>query len=117
MPGKPYPTDVVEQAQSVLDAWNQINAKMTFGDLNASMLAGDLKEAAPIESQIVTLETQLTNLRNQRDAVYRAMWDKVKRVRAGIKANYGDDSSQYEMVGGTRMSERKAPTRKAQPQA
>jgi hypothetical protein len=35
------------------------------------------------------------------------MWDKVKRVRAGVKANYGDDSQQYEMVGGTRMSERK----------
>jgi hypothetical protein len=40
------------------------------------------------------------------------MWDKVKRVRAGVKANYGDDSSQYEMVGGTRLSERKPPTRR-----
>jgi hypothetical protein len=40
------------------------------------------------------------------------MWDKVKRVRAGVKANYGDDSSQYEMVGGTRLSERKSPTRR-----
>ena len=25
---------------------------------------------------------------------------------------YGDDSSQYELVGGTRLSDRKAPTRK-----
>ena len=35
------------------------------------------------------------------------MWDKVKRVRAGVKANYGDDSQQFEMIGGTRTSERK----------
>ena len=41
------------------------------------------------------------------------MWDKIKRVRAGVKANYGDDSQQYEMVGGTRTSERKQRVRKA----
>ena len=35
------------------------------------------------------------------------IWDVVKRVCAGVKAIYGDDSSQYEMVGGTPMSERK----------
>jgi hypothetical protein len=44
-----------------------------------------------------------------------ALWDKVKRVRKGVKANYGDDSSQYEMVGGTRTSERQPRTRKAVP--
>jgi len=30
-----------------------------------------------------------------------------------MKAIYGDDSSQYEMIGGTRLSERKSPARKA----
>jgi hypothetical protein len=51
-------------------------------------------------------------MRNQRDALYTELWDKVKRARSGVKANYGDDSSQHEMVGGTRLSERKSPTRK-----
>ena len=60
-----------------------------------------------------TLGIQLTNLRNQRNDLFVSIWDKVKRVRNGVKANYGDDSSQYEMVGGTRLSERKSPTRKA----
>ena len=46
-------------------------------------------------------------------ALYTTIWDKVKRVRNGMKAIYGDDSSQYEMIGGTRLSERKAPARKA----
>lgn len=117
MPAKPFPTDVVEQAQSVLDAWKQINEDMVFGDLTTTLLSTDISEAGPIQAQITNLETQLTNLRNQRDAVYETMWDKVKRVRAGVKANYGDDSSQYEMVGGTRLSERKSPARKPKPAA
>lgn len=36
MPGKPYPTDVLEQIQSVLDAMNQINETMTIGSVNNS---------------------------------------------------------------------------------
>lgn len=115
MTKKPYPTNIVEQAQSVLDAWNQINAEMTFGDLTAALLSADITQAGPLEGEIMNLETQLTNLRNQRDDLYLAAWDKVKRVRAGVKGNYGDDSSQYEMVGGTRASERKSPTRKPAP--
>jgi hypothetical protein len=39
-------------------------------------------------------------------------WDKVKRARAGVKAAYGDDSSQFEMIGGTRTSDRKTRSRK-----
>jgi hypothetical protein len=54
----------------------------------------------------------LTDKRNQRDALYTQIWDKVKRVRNGKKGIYGDDSSQYEVIGGTRLSERKTPVRK-----
>jgi hypothetical protein len=46
-------------------------------------------------------------MRNKRDAAHLVLWDKVKRVRAGIKASFGDDLSAYEMVSGARMSERK----------
>ena len=112
MPKKLYPTDVLEQAQSIANAWDQINDEMTFGDLALPALTGELSNAAPLQSQMDALETQLTDLRNQRDALFVSIWDKVKRVRNGVKANYGDDSSQYEMVGGTRLSERKSPTRK-----
>jgi len=112
MARKLYPTDLLEQAQTVLDAWKQIKADMVFGDLTLPMLSADISQLDPIMAKITNLETQLTNLRNQRDALYGVIWNKVKRVRAGIKANYGDDSSQYEMVEGTRLSERKPPARK-----
>jgi hypothetical protein len=113
MPGKPYPTDVLEQAQSVLDAMTQINVDMVIGSVTNITLGGDITQATQLLSQMNALEAQLTNLRNQRDALYTELWDKVKRVRNGVKANYGDNSSEYEMIGGTRTSERKSPTRKA----
>jgi hypothetical protein len=112
MSRKLYPTDVLEQAQSVLDAWNQMDDGLSYGAITTGALSAEITQASQLLSQMNALEAQLTNLRNQRDAAYQELWDKVKRVRNGVKAHYGDDSSQYEMVGGTRLSERKSPTRK-----
>jgi len=112
MPTKQYPTDVLIQAKVVLDSWNQLG-DLSFGNLNAAALNKDLDQAKQIDAQMVNLENQLTNLRNQRISTNQAIWDKLKRVRAGVKATYGDDSSEYEMVGGTPLSERKTATRKA----
>ena len=113
MPGKSYPADILEQARAISEAWKQINAELAIGELTQPALNNDLNQVTPIAAQIVALETQLTDLRNQRDALNVGLWDKVKRARNGIKAIYGDDSSQYEMAGGTRVSDRKARTRKA----
>ena len=112
-----FPTNVVEQAQTIVTAWNQIGATVTLGTLLPAALSTDITSATTLDSQIASLEVQLTNARNQRDAIYATIWDKVKRVRAGVKANYGDDSSQYEMVGGTRLSDRKSPVRRSLPVA
>lgn len=112
MSRKVYPTNVVTQAQDILVGWGQVSATLTFGTLNPAALTADITAAAPLEAEISKLEKQLADKRNQRDVLYNAMWDKVKRIRAGVKANYGDDSTQYEMVGGTRMSDRKPRTRK-----
>jgi len=111
MSKKFYPPDVVEHAQDVLVGWGQVSATLAFGTLNSAALTADVTAAAPIEAEISKLEKLLADKRNQRDVLYFGMWDKVKRVRAGVKANYGDDSQQYEMVGGTRSSERKSPRR------
>jgi hypothetical protein len=113
MTNKLYPTDLHEQANSLLNAWNQIDGTQAFGELTPAVLSAELTEAVSLKSQMDALETQITNLRNQYHAKNQSIWDKVKRVRSSIKGIYGDDSSQYEMVGGTRLSERKSPKRKA----
>ncbi len=109
---KGYPNDVTQQAQAVLEGWRQISPPIVIGEITPDGLDGNLQALAPILTQMTSLEAQLTDLRNRRDALNSTIWDQVKRVRAGVKANFGDDSSQYEMVGGTRLSERKSPVRK-----
>ncbi len=112
MPTKLYPTNVIEEAQDVLNAWGQIGDTVTFGDLNKEALSNELNQVPEVVSQLSNLEIQMTDVRNTRDALYQSIWDKVKRIRSGVKGIYGDDSTQYEMVGGTRKSERKTPARK-----
>ena len=112
MPKKFYPSDLLIQAQSVRSAWMQINNNLAFGDLTNASMAAEIEMARTLDEEIDRLETVLVNKRNERDMRYEKVWQDMKRVRSSIKGIYGDDSTQYEMVGGTRMSEKKSPTRK-----
>jgi hypothetical protein len=113
MPKRLFPPDVIEQAQVIMGGWNQLATPTpTFGSLSSVSFAAEVSTAATLDGQIAVLEAQLTDKRNQRDVVYGSIWDKVKRVRSAVKGIYGDDSSQYEIVGGTRLSERKTRTRR-----
>jgi hypothetical protein len=40
---------------------------------------------------------------------------KAKRIRGGVKAEFGDDANEYENVGGKRASDRKKPAAKSPP--
>jgi hypothetical protein len=83
-----------------------------FGAMTANAFSVEIGLTTSLEAQITALEAQLTDKRNQRDAQKLVLWERTKRVRNAVKGIYGDDSSQYEMVGGTRLSERKPRKRK-----
>lgn len=117
MSSKSYPTDITQQTQAMIDAWKQIDPALKVGDLTPDSLTAMLAQAAPLLSEINTAEARLTDARNRRDALYDALWQCLKRIRSAIKGIYGDDSSQYEMAGGTRLSERKPAVRKPKPAA
>jgi hypothetical protein len=112
MPNKLFPSDVIAQAQDVLVGWAQIGSTVAFGTLTSALLNADLTALSPLDAEINKLEKQLADKRNQRELLYIAIWDKVKRVHAAVRGIYGDDSTQYELVGGTRLSDRKSPVRK-----
>jgi hypothetical protein len=114
MPSKTYPTDILAQATDILAACKQIDPEMRAGPLTQAGLADALAEARHCQSQIAALEMQLADLRNKRDERLTQMWDALKRVRATVKGVYGDNSSEYDLVGGTRLSERKRPARRPQ---
>jgi hypothetical protein len=111
MSKKNFPSNLLKLAQDVLVGWTQVSATLEFGMLNQASLTAEITAATALEAEISRLEIQLADKRNQRTLLYTSMWDKIKRIRAGVKATYGDDSQQFEMVGGTRSSERKSPRR------
>lgn len=110
-----FPADIFKQSQSTLEGWKKITPATPIGALTPEVVAAELAKVQPLLAEVNALEAQLTSIRNQRDAVYDNLWDHVKRIRNGVKAIFGDDSSEYEMVGGTRSSERKPRTLKAVP--
>jgi len=112
MPTKLFPSDVIAQAQDVLAGWAQIGSTVAFGTLTSALLAADVNAYAPLDAEISKLEKQLADKRNQRDVLCASIWDKVKRARASVKGIYGDDSTQYDLIGGTRLSDRKPRARK-----
>lgn len=110
MPKKRFPTDIIDQIESALEAWKHIDANLTIGTLSRADLQANLERCRQVKTQLDAIETQLIDLRNQREKIFNDSWDMLKRLKSAVKGIYGDDSSQYEMIGGTRMSERKKST-------
>jgi hypothetical protein len=114
MAPKSNPNDILAQASAVLAACKQINPQLQAGGQTQAVLAETLAQTQAIREQINALELQLIDLRNQRDDRLSTIWDMVKRTRATIKGTYGDDSTEYELVGGKRLSDRKKVSRRPQ---
>ena len=54
----------------------------------------------------------LDDKQNRLDVREAGLKDLNVRIQAAVKAQFGTDSSEYELLGGTRRSERKKPARK-----
>jgi len=55
----------------------------------------------------MVIEDDLTSARNKVKAERHTLWEILKRVRSAVKGKFGDDSDEYERIGGTRLSERR----------
>ena len=109
---KPYPTDVLKKLSQAVITWDIIDPDLKIGSLSLAEYQAMLDRGQSIRGELRELEARLTDLRNQRDEVFSQSWKYIVRLRAAVKGIYGDDSSEYEMVGGTRRSERKRPSRR-----
>jgi hypothetical protein len=105
---KSSPSNTREQANQIKEAWTNIGQDAAYGDISLSDFTAALEALEKTEDTIRNLEDQLTNARNMLVKLRYELWELVKRARNGAKAKHGDDSSQYERFGGTRMSERSA---------
>jgi hypothetical protein len=109
---KPYPTDILKRLGAAIAVWQQIDPTLKIGSLTVTEYQSTLDRAKAIQTEIRNVEARLIDLRNQRDDVNSQSWSYIVRLRAAIKGIYGDDSSQYQMIGGTRRSDRKPRRRK-----
>ena len=112
MRSKTYPHDILDQAKDVLTGCKEIDPNLNVGTMTQDAFAEVLTDTRSLQSEIDALEKRMTTIRKQRDDQLSAIWDTVKRTRSTVKGTYGDDSSQYKLVGGTPMSDRKRPARK-----
>jgi hypothetical protein len=110
---KLYPTDTLKQALNIVSLWDHIGTAPMHGPQGYENLRSDLTTVDELKEKIRQLETELLCVRNERDTTCVQIWEQVKRARAGVKAVYGDDSTEYQLSGGIRRSDRKTPRRKA----
>jgi hypothetical protein len=109
------PVDTRAQALRIKEAWSNIGTANTYGDMKLADLEAAIAALDEVDATLRQLEDRLTQARNEYKAKRYALWDLVKRARAGAKAKHGDDSDEYERFGGTRMGERQRRAAQSQP--
>jgi len=101
------PSDTKEQAVQIREAWTNIGQDVVFGEMTLADFQAAQAALEATETTIANLKDQLTSARNEFYEKRYVLWKQIKGARAWVKAQYGDDSDEYERFGGTRMSERK----------
>lgn len=101
---------VLETTRQRLAGLKQINPAPDFGgNLNAAGGQAALTDCANELDSYNQNNAALDEQQNRVDTKEDTASDWNKRTLAAVGARYGTDSSEYEMVGGTRLSERKKP--------
>lgn len=100
-------------ARERLAGLNKITPAANLGpNLTPQAYQTVIDNTAAIEEAHAQLAAQMDDSSNRFDTQDALMNDWNRRVLSAVEAQYGPDSSEYEMCGGTRTSERKKPTRK-----
>jgi exonuclease VII small subunit len=104
---------ILETARQRLAGLKSITPKPDFGPaLDIDQYEQDINALGTSLDKYNQTVSLLDQMQNELEADEATLNDKSKRMLAATGAQYGPDSSQYEQVGGTRLSERKRPTKK-----
>jgi hypothetical protein len=106
------PEDVRLDCESILKVWNA-NPDFKLKDVTLESFKAEAARFDAVLSGIAEKEEALKPLRNDRDDLALKLNGLCTRTRAGIKGYFGENSTEYELAGGTRTSERKKSGRKA----
>lgn len=97
-------------AEGVLGVW-QLNPDLKVVGATLAGFEADIAKlkqtTEAIEAEEKRIETTLTPLRNLRDDLAKKLNAVCVAARKSIAGTLGEDSTEYELAGGTRTSERK----------
>lgn len=103
----------VEAAQKRLSGMRSIDSALDLGEgVSVLTVEASIKSVMNLISEYNTMLSAVDAKANEIDEQIKAMNALSERALKGTGFKFGYDSSEYEMVGGTRKSERKRPTRK-----
>ncbi len=101
----------VTEARRLAKLATDLKLKLPTG-LKADQIGKDADQTQAELDELDSIRRSLSAKINAKDASVRKLREDIKRLRLGVKAEYGDNSDEYEKVGGTRASERKKPAAK-----
>jgi hypothetical protein len=104
-------SSVRADAAQIIGVW-EANPDFNMKGVTVSDFKAAESNLSKVLDDIARKEKELTALRNDRDDQAGKLNELCTRARSGIRGFYGADSTQYELAGGTRASERKKPQRK-----
>src|SRR6185436_8074063 len=111
-------SETLEKARHILAGLKQITPRPEFGpELTEALFEAEINgfthDLAAFNGGLADLDDQ----QNRLDDREQRLSDFCQRLQAAVKALYGPDSSQFEVIGGVRRSDRKRRTRKSNPPA
>lgn len=102
---------LLQEAHAIKEALEQMGEGVPAG-ISAAEMGNRIDALENIISELDKVNAQRTQLVNSKGDGAERVSDYIVQVRAVVKGIKGADSSEYDMVGGTRASERKKPKRK-----
>jgi hypothetical protein len=105
---------LLQDAGQVKEALEKIGTALP-GGVSAKVAVEQIADLNGAVSKLDNLNAERTKLVNEKRASAKNLRAFITKARLAIKVECGDDSSEYEMAGGTRRSERKKAVRKPKP--
>ena len=104
---------ILEIARQRLAGLKQFNPAADFGpNMKQADFEGEVTGYSDDQDSYNGDVAALDAKQNRLDARERGLADWNRRILSAVEGQYGADSDEYELVGGTRRSERKKPVRK-----
>ncbi|WP_339137461.1 MAG: hypothetical protein WGN25_05340 [Candidatus Electrothrix sp. GW3-4] len=102
---------LLQIAGETKEALGKISTELP-ADVTPAETAAKIAELETSISELDAINAERTRLVNVKGDKAGALSDYLVHVRISVKAACGPDSSEYDMIGGTRSSERKRPKMK-----